>query len=40
VVWERAAERESQAQADDRSADAARLLAPDTRRVATGRALE
>jgi len=35
-----AAERDSQAQADDQSAAAARLLAPDTRRVATGRALE
>jgi glycerol-3-phosphate dehydrogenase len=34
-----AAERDSQAQADDQSADAARLLAPDTRRVAAGRAL-
>jgi glycerol-3-phosphate dehydrogenase len=31
-----AAERESQAQADDQSADAARLLAPDTRGVAGG----
>jgi glycerol-3-phosphate dehydrogenase len=35
-----AAERESQAQADDHTADATRLLAPDTRRLATGRALD
>jgi glycerol-3-phosphate dehydrogenase len=35
-----AAERESQAQADDHTADAARLLAPDTRRLAPGRALD
>jgi hypothetical protein len=34
-----AAERDSQRQSDDRTADAARLLAPDTRRVAVGRAL-
>lgn len=34
------AERDSQAAADDTSADAARLLAPDTRRVAVGRALD
>jgi glycerol-3-phosphate dehydrogenase len=34
------AERESQAQADDHSADAARLVAPDTRRLVSGRALE
>lgn len=34
-----AAERESQEQPDDLAADAARLLAPDTRRVAVGRAL-
>jgi len=34
-----AAERDSQQQADDRTADAARLLAPDTRRAAVGRAL-
>jgi glycerol-3-phosphate dehydrogenase len=35
-----AAERDSQAQADDQSADEARLLAPDTRRVAAGRAMD
>jgi glycerol-3-phosphate dehydrogenase len=33
------AERESQQQADDLAADAARVAAPDTRRVAVGRAL-
>jgi glycerol-3-phosphate dehydrogenase len=35
-----AAERQSQAQADDQTAEAARLVAPDTRRLAPGRALE
>ncbi len=34
-----AAERRSQREPDDRSADAVRLLAPDTRKVAVGRAL-
>ncbi|MGH3355678.1 MAG: glycerol-3-phosphate dehydrogenase/oxidase [Nocardioidaceae bacterium] len=34
------AERESQQQGDDLAADAARVAAPDTRRVAVGRALE
>ena len=34
------AERESQQQADDLAADAARVAAPDTRRVAVGRALD
>ncbi|HMG29650.1 MAG TPA: glycerol-3-phosphate dehydrogenase/oxidase [Jiangellaceae bacterium] len=34
------AERESQAQTDDLAADAARLLAPDTRTVSVGRALD
>ena len=33
------AERESQQQADDLAADAARVAAPDTRRIAVGRAL-
>jgi glycerol-3-phosphate dehydrogenase len=35
-----AAERASQQEVDDQAADAARLLAPDTRRVAVGRALD
>ena len=35
-----AAERASQQEVDDRAADAARLLAPDTRKVAVGRALD
>lgn len=35
-----AAERASQDEPDDRAADAARLLAPDTRRVSVGRALD
>jgi glycerol-3-phosphate dehydrogenase len=35
-----AAERESQRQADDLAADAARVAAPDTRRLAVGRALD
>jgi glycerol-3-phosphate dehydrogenase len=34
------AERESQRQADDLAADASRVAAPDTRRVAVGRALD
>jgi len=34
------AERESQQQADDLAADASRVAAPDTRRVAVGRALD